>query len=87
MPKRTLTSSWTKVCGSTLSWSYSCIYLCGLDEEDAFESDFESTDEEAAQEDLDTAAEKQVREDERGLHKVYMIIYITMLDSKLTIYR
>lgn len=76
-----MTLSWTKACGFILSWTYGYIYLCGLDEEDAFESDFESTDEEAAQEDVDTAAEKQVREDERGLHKVYTIICIAMFHT------
>ncbi|CCM06488.1 uncharacterized protein FIBRA_08757 [Fibroporia radiculosa] len=35
------------------------------DEEDAFESDFESTDEEVAQEDIDAAAENLVRVEER----------------------
>ena len=36
-----------------------------IDEEDAFESDFESTDEEGAQEDVDAIAEKMVQEEER----------------------
>lgn len=40
------------------------------DEEDAFESDFESTDEEGAQEDVDAIAEKMVRDEERGTKKV-----------------
>lgn len=40
------------------------------DEEDAFESDFESTDEEAMQEDVDAAAEKVIREEERKNRKV-----------------
>lgn len=40
------------------------------DEEDVFGSDFESTDEEAVQEDVDVAAEKVVREEERSSRKV-----------------
>ena len=40
------------------------------DEQDAFESDFESTDEEAAQEDVDAAAEKMIREEEKKTRKV-----------------
>ncbi|TCD63095.1 hypothetical protein EIP91_005999 [Steccherinum ochraceum] len=40
-------------------------FIVDKDEEDAFESDFESTDEEAAQEDVDASAEKLARDDER----------------------
>ncbi|KAK7688124.1 hypothetical protein QCA50_008494 [Cerrena zonata] len=39
------------------------------DEEDAFESDFESTDDEGAQEDVDAVAEKMIREEERTTKK------------------
>lgn len=42
-----------------------------LDEQDAFESDFESTDEEGAQEDVDAAAERMVRDEEKQKKKVY----------------
>lgn len=41
-----------------------------IDEEDAFESDFESTDEEANQEDVDYAAEKMIIHEERSMQKV-----------------
>lgn len=41
-----------------------------LDEQDAFESDFESTDEEGAQEDVDAAAEKMVQDEEKQKKKV-----------------
>lgn len=40
------------------------------DERDAFGSDFESTDEEGAQEDVDATAEKMVHEEERKRRKV-----------------
>ena len=40
------------------------------DEQDAFESDFESTDEEGAQEDVDASAEKMILEEERKTRKV-----------------
>ncbi len=40
------------------------------DEQDAFESDFESTDEEGAQEDVDAAAERMVRDEEKQKKKV-----------------
>jgi hypothetical protein len=40
------------------------------DEQDAFESDFESTDEEGVQEDVDAAAEKMVHEEEKRAKKV-----------------
>lgn len=45
------------------------------DEEDAFESDFESTDEEAMLEDVDAAAEKVVREEERKTRRVCMLVF------------
>ncbi|KIP04010.1 hypothetical protein PHLGIDRAFT_25831 [Phlebiopsis gigantea 11061_1 CR5-6] len=41
-----------------------------IDEQDAFESDFESTDEEGAQEDVDASAEKMILEEERKTRKV-----------------
>ncbi|KAH9949471.1 YL1 nuclear protein-domain-containing protein [Amylocystis lapponica] len=44
-------------------------FVVEKDEEDAFGSDFESTDEEAVQGDVDTAAEKVIREDERTVRK------------------
>ena len=40
------------------------------DEQDDFGSDFESTDEEGAQEEVDAAAEKMVREEEKKGRKV-----------------
>ena len=43
------------------------------DEEDAFESDFASTDEEGAQEDVDEAAEKLATEEEKGVRRVCFI--------------
>lgn len=51
------------------------ISLTRIDEEDAFESDFESTDEEVAQEDVDATAEKLVREEERATHKACCLIF------------
>ena len=48
------------------------IFQCHLrctDEQDAFESDFESTDEEGAQEDVDASAEKMIKEEERKIRK------------------
>ncbi|EKM60548.1 uncharacterized protein PHACADRAFT_110047 [Phanerochaete carnosa HHB-10118-sp] len=41
-----------------------------VDEQDAFESDFESTDEEGAQGDVDASAEKIVQDEERKVKKV-----------------
>lgn len=43
---------------------------CHPDEQDAFGSDFESTDEEGAQEDVDATAEKVVRDQEAPSRKV-----------------
>lgn len=43
---------------------------CCLDEQDAFESDFESTDEEDAAEVGNASAEKTVRDEERKVQKV-----------------
>ena len=47
-------------------------YVCdhGAEEEDIFESDFESTDEEEAQEDVDATAEKLIRQEESRVRKV-----------------
>lgn len=44
------------------------------DEQDAFGSDFESTDEEGAQEEVDTAAENMVREEEKKTRKVWACV-------------
>ncbi|KAI0089904.1 YL1 nuclear protein-domain-containing protein [Irpex rosettiformis] len=44
-------------------------FVVELDEQDAFESDFESTDEEGAQEDVDAAAERMVTEEEKRKRK------------------
>lgn len=44
-------------------------FVVEKDEQDAFESDFESTDEEGAQEDVDASAEKMAREEERAAKK------------------
>ncbi|KAI0683332.1 YL1 nuclear protein-domain-containing protein [Cytidiella melzeri] len=44
-------------------------FIVELDEQDAFGSDFESTDEEGAQEDVDAAAEKMATEEERQKKK------------------
>jgi len=55
-------------------------FVMGKDEEDAFESDFESTDEEAAQEDVDTYAEKTARDDERRSRKVRVSAVISYPD-------
>ena len=41
-----------------------------LEEEDAFGSDFASTDEEGAQEDVDAVAERMVQEEEKTKRKV-----------------
>ena len=50
---------------------YRCAHRTGLsEEEDIFESDFESTDEEGAQEDVDAAAEKLIRQEELRVRKV-----------------
>lgn len=52
-----------------------------LDEEDIFESDFESTDEEGEQEDVDAAAEKLIRQEESRIRKVsYHIPLIYSVD-------
>lgn len=45
------------------------------DEQDAFESDFESTDEEAMQEDVDSAAEKIIRDEEKQSRKVRFLAF------------
>ena len=45
------------------------------DEEDIFESDFESTDEEGAQEDVDAAAEKLIRQEESRVRKVCRSVF------------
>lgn len=44
-------------------------FILEKDEEDAFGSDFESTDEEAVQADIDAAAERIIREEERTVRK------------------
>ncbi|KAH9939033.1 YL1 nuclear protein-domain-containing protein [Epithele typhae] len=44
-------------------------FAIGKDEEDLFESDFESTDEEGAQEDVDAVAEKLIRQEESQVRK------------------
>ncbi|KAH8101447.1 YL1 nuclear protein-domain-containing protein [Cristinia sonorae] len=44
-------------------------FVVEKDEEDAFGSDFESTDEEGAQEDVDAAAERMARETDKGPRK------------------
>ncbi len=48
-------------------------YSLSIDEDDAFESDFASTDEAGAQEDVDAAAENMVREEEKGVRRVCML--------------
>lgn len=73
MWRKMLISLWTKVrptslCGPSSELTFSIRAV--TEEEDAFESDFESTDEEAVQEDVDTAAEKVARDDERRPRKV-----------------
>ena len=53
-------------------WFYPILYtrhLFGAEEEDIFESDFESTDEEAAQAEVVTG-EKEVQDEERQVRKV-----------------
>lgn len=48
------------------------------DEQDAFGSDFESTDEEGAQEDVDATAEKMVREQDAPSRKVSQSQLLTL---------
>lgn len=48
------------------------------DEQDAFGSDFESTDEEGAQEDVDATAEKMVRDQEAPSRKVSLLRLLTL---------
>ncbi|KAI0791781.1 YL1 nuclear protein-domain-containing protein [Abortiporus biennis] len=44
-------------------------FIMGKEEEDAFESDFASTDEEGAQEDVDAAAERMLQDEEKAKRK------------------
>ncbi len=60
------------------------MHLGNPDEEDIFESDFESTDEEGAQEDVDAAAENLIRQEESRVRKVVHDCRLTIASNLVT---
>lgn len=79
------TSHWTKVCSLRSEGDRNLTRRLSADEDDVFGSDFESTDEEGAQEDVDAAAEKLIRQEESRVRKVIAPAFTAIAQNSVTV--